>query len=120
MVGRALQRVIERHLQITLARRGDKAIEILDRAQLWVDGVVTTLLVADRPGTSHVVRRRIERVVLSLPERSTGRVNGRKVNDVEAELLDARRSRYREAAHRVDAGRPLGEVVAEVRRLWAA
>jgi shikimate kinase len=34
-------------------------------------------------------------------------------------MLESRRARYAEAAHRVDAGRPAPEVAAEVRRLWA-
>lgn len=45
-------------------------------------------------------------------------LRGRSAREAEL-MLESRRARYAEAAHRVDAGRPAADVVAEVRRLWA-
>ena len=49
MVGRALQRQVERHLQPVVAGGGDEVVEVLDGAQLGVHGVVAALVAADRP-----------------------------------------------------------------------
>jgi shikimate kinase len=45
-------------------------------------------------------------------------IAGRTQGDVEA-LYERRRSRYEQAAHRVDGDRPPGEVAADVLRLWS-
>ena len=58
MVGRALQRQVERHLEPLIARRGDEVVEVVDGAQLGMDGVVAALVAADRPRRADVVRVR--------------------------------------------------------------
>ncbi|HEX6350775.1 MAG TPA: shikimate kinase [Candidatus Dormibacteraeota bacterium] len=67
---------------------------------VWLDAPLDSLMVRSGGLTRPLLR-----------DRSRG--------EVEA-LLNARCARYAEARHRVDASRPLPEVVAEVRRLWAA
>ena len=48
MIGRALDREVERDLQPVLARRRDEAAEIVERAELGMDRVVAALVAADR------------------------------------------------------------------------
>ena len=134
---RDLDEVIEWSVGMTIAgffeRRGETAFREVEARILrdLVDpGVVLALgggAVID-DASWQLVREHALTVWLDAPldallERSGGTsrplLRGRTRRQI-AELLDARRRRYREAAHRVDAGRPLGEVVAEVRRLWAA
>ena len=96
MVGRALDREVERDLEPQLARAGDQAVEIVDRPQLGIDGGVAARLPADRPWAARVALRRLEGVVPPLAVRLADRVDRREVDDVEAEagelgqhLLDA-------------------------------
>jgi hypothetical protein len=49
VVGRALQREIQRDLHTLVACSGDEVVEVLDRAECRVHGVVAALLAADRP-----------------------------------------------------------------------
>jgi hypothetical protein len=49
MVGRGLQRQVERDFEAQLRGAGDEPVEVLDRAQLGMDRVVTALVGADRP-----------------------------------------------------------------------
>ena len=46
----ALQREVERHLQALVLRGRDEVVEVVDRAQVGMDGVVPALVRADRPG----------------------------------------------------------------------
>ena len=50
VVGRALDREVERDLDPVLAAAAREVLEIVDRAELGVDRVVAAGLVADRPG----------------------------------------------------------------------
>jgi shikimate kinase len=75
-----------------------------------------------------VIRRRARTIWLDAPleaiwgriSTSTGRplLSGRSKQEV-GKLLAARRARYAEADHRVDAARGLDEVVQEVVRIWS-
>jgi hypothetical protein len=49
MVGRGLQCQIQGDLQPLVAGRGDEVVEVLDRAELGMHGVVTALFAPDRP-----------------------------------------------------------------------
>jgi shikimate kinase len=134
---RDLDDVIEMSVGMTIAsffeRRGEAAFREVE-ARLLRDLVDPGVVLALGGGAAideaswRLVKESARTVWLDAPldallERSGGitrpLLRGRSRSEIEA-LLDARRRRYGEAAHRVDAGRPLSEVVAEVRRLWAA
>ena len=53
-------------------------------------GRVAAVLVADRPRAADVVGLGVERVVLAFAERAADRMDRRQIDDVEAELRDAR------------------------------
>jgi shikimate kinase len=134
---RDLDEVIEMSVGMTIAdffeRRGEAAFRAME-ARLLRDlidpGVVLALgggAVLD-DDSWRLVHERAVTVWLDAPldallERSGGLtrplLRGQSRTEIAA-LLDSRRTRYGEAAHRVDASRPVTEVVAEVRRLWAA
>jgi shikimate kinase len=134
---RDLDEVIEMSVGMTIAgffeRRGEAAFREVEAGVLrdLIDPEVVLALgggaVLD-DGSWALLRERACTVWLdasldALLDRSGGLtrplLRGRSRAEV-AGLLEARRRRYAEAAHRVDAARPLPEVVAEVRRLWAA
>lgn len=134
---RDLDEVIEMSVGMTIAgffeRRGEAAFREVE-ARLLRDLVDPEVVLALGGGTVldagswRLLGERSITVWLDAPldsllERSGGLtrplLRDRSRSEVEA-LLDARRARYAEARHRVDASRSLTEVVAEVRRLWAA
>jgi hypothetical protein len=88
MIGRALDREVERDLQTVRLRRLDQPGEILERSQLGMDGVVPAFRRADRIGAARIVGRRRQRVVLALAVGPADRMDGRKIENVEAHLLD--------------------------------
>src|SRR5581483_7055138 len=90
VVGRALDREVERDLEPELLRVRAEPLELLHRPELGIDRLVPALLAADRPRAARVVRARLERVVPALAVRVADRMNGREVHDVEAELREAR------------------------------
>src|SRR5207249_8739662 len=102
VVGRALDREVERDLEPELLRAGDEAVEVRERAELGGDGVVAALLCADRPGAAGVALLRRQRVVAALAAAAANRVDRRQVDDVEAELGELRQHALdaREAAER--------------------
>jgi shikimate kinase len=132
---RDLDEVIEMSVGMTIAgffeRRGEAAfreVEARVLRELLDPGVVLALgggaVLADESWA--LVRERALTVWLDAPldallERSGGEarplLRGRSRAEVQA-LLETRRARYQEAERRVDAARPIPEVVAEVRRLW--
>jgi shikimate kinase len=133
---RDLDDVIEMSVGMTIAgffeRRGEAAFREVEARLLrdLVDPDVVLALgggaVLD-DGSWELLEERALTVWLDAPldrllERSGGLarplLRGRSRSEVE-QLLESRRARYAEANHRVDAARPLPEVVAEVRRLWA-
>ena len=66
------------------------ACEVLERAEVGVDRVVAAGLVADRPRGAGIVRAGGQRVVVALAVGVADRVDRRQVDDVEAELGEAR------------------------------
>jgi hypothetical protein len=93
VLGRALDRVVERDLDALLAGGADEALEVVQRAELRVHGGVAALLGADRPRAARVVRPGLERVVRPLAVRAADRMDRRQVEHVEAELGEARELR---------------------------
>ena len=86
MVGRALDRQVERDLDARLPAGRDHRVEVLPRAELGMDRLVAALRPADRPRASGIALGRDERVVPALAVRRPDRVHRRQVDDVEAEL----------------------------------
>src|SRR5207237_2103811 len=78
MVGRALDREIERDLETVGGGRRLQTREILERAKLGVDRVVAALLGADRIGTARIVGPGHEAVVAALAIGPADRMDGRK------------------------------------------
>ena len=104
MVGRALQRQVQRHLHALVAGGGDEVVEVVDRAQLRVHGVVAALVAADRPRRADVLGRGGDRVVAALAVHLADRMDRRQVHHVEAHLGDARQRLRRggeRAVHRL-------------------
>ena len=90
MVGGGLQGQIECDLHAEFACAREEILEVLLRAELWVDRVVTTLRRPDRPRRSDVVRRRDQRVVGPLAVDLADRVDWRQVDHIESHVGDAR------------------------------
>ncbi len=90
MVGRALNREVERDVESEPGRGGGQPAHVLDGAELGVDGVVTAVLVADRPRRAGIGRPGGERVVGALAVGVADRVDRRQIDDVEAELGEPR------------------------------
>ena len=88
MIGRALDREVERDLQPVLARRRDEAAEVGERAELRMDRVVPAFVAADRIGAAGIVRRGGERVVAALAVLFPDRMDRREIKNVEAHLPD--------------------------------
>ena len=90
VVGGALQRQVQCHLQALAAGGGDEFVEILDGAQVGVHGVMAALIAADRPGRSHVGGTGGDAVVAALAVHLADRVDGWQIDDVEAHPRDTR------------------------------
>ena len=86
VVGRGVDREVEAELHPVLAERRDERVEVLPGPQLRVQRVVAAALVADRVRAAGVAGLGDERVVAPLAVRVPDRVDGREVQDVEAEL----------------------------------
>ena len=80
----ALQGEVERDLQPQLGGPLDEGVEVVDRPEVGVDGVVAAVLAADRPGGAGVVRLGREGVVGALAVDLADRVDRRQVDHVEA------------------------------------
>jgi hypothetical protein len=88
VVGRALQRVVERHLEPDGVGLGDEPVEVVDGAELRVHRRVATLVGTDGPWAAGVVGVGGEGVVATLAKRLADGMDGRQVDDVEAHLGD--------------------------------
>ena len=66
MVWRTLDREVESDLEAIVARGGNKAAEILQRAELRVDRIVPSLGRSNRVRTANILRARGQRVVAAL------------------------------------------------------
>jgi len=94
VVGRALQRDVQRHLEPEPARLGDEEVEVLEGPEVWVDRVMAPVGRADGVGAPGVLGARVKGVVGPLLGGLTDGVDRRQVDDVEA--------------HAGDGGQPLG------------
>ena len=84
MVRRALVGQVESYFEAQLLGSRQKLLEILERSQLRIDGLVSAFAGADRPGTANIFRQGFLGVVLSLAIHAADGVNRRKVENVEA------------------------------------
>ena len=89
MIRRALERVVERHLQTEGARGPDEAAEVLQGPQLGIHPRVASVLVADGPGAPRVVGPGDQRVVGTLAVGPADRMNRGQIDDVETQRRDA-------------------------------
>src|SRR5262249_45325368 len=80
----ALNGEVERDVHPMLGGRRGERSQILERAQVGMDGFVATSLVANCPRRSRVVRPRDQRVVGALAVGVTNRVDRGEVDHVEA------------------------------------
>src|SRR5882757_1842774 len=90
MIGRALKCDIHRQLQPMLLCCFDQTIKVTQRTQFMVDGLVSTICVADRPRTSNLTLCCNDIVVTSLAKCSADRVNRWQIEHVEAHLYHLR------------------------------
>ena len=86
VVGRGLERQVERDLEPEPVRLGHEGVEVLERAEVGVDGVVAALGRPDRPRGADVVGARVEGVVAALAVDAADGVDRRQVDDVEAHV----------------------------------
>ena len=109
MIGRRLERDVERDLETEPVRDGDEAIEVVERAEPGLDGRVSAVFGADGPRAARIARRRRQRVVPALAVRAADRMDRRQVEDVEAHRRDVGQPRFgvaqRAAARRVGRAR---------------
>src|SRR5262249_5449213 len=66
MIGRALQRIVERDLHAEALGGRDEAVEVVDRAELRMNRSVTAFGAADRPWAADRTRPPVRFVVASL------------------------------------------------------
>ena len=89
VVGRALQREVQRDLHAEVAGARDERVEVVDRAQLGVDRVVAALGRADGPRRADVAGPGVHGVVAALAVHGADGVDRGQVDDVEAHRRDA-------------------------------
>src|SRR3569832_2769776 len=92
IVGRALDREIERQLQPELRCFVAQAQEILQRAELRMDRIMAALFPAERVRTAGGVRLRRQAVVAALAVLSADRMDGREIQGVETHRPDRRQA----------------------------
>src|SRR5262249_1637749 len=88
VVGGALEGDVQGDLDVVLAGPGEETLEVVEGAELGVDGLVAALLGADGPGAADVAGLGGDDVVLALAELAADGVDGRQVEDVEAQRGD--------------------------------
>ena len=94
MVGRALQRDIERDVDAELPCCGHEPPEIVQRPQRRMDRLVPALFGADRPRAARIVGGRHERVIAALALDASDWMDRRKIQNVEAQRRDARQQGF--------------------------
>ena len=88
MVRRALHGKIQRHFHVVLLAGGNKTAEVLKRAQLGMDGVVSAFGGADRVGAAGIAFLCGHRIVAALAVFPADRMDRREVDDVKAHGRD--------------------------------
>ena len=88
VIGRALVGEVDGDVHAVLPGPPHEAVEVLDRPQLRVNGLVPTFRAADGPGASWIVGLGPDGVVLALAVRRSDRVDGREVDHVEVHAGD--------------------------------
>ena len=88
VVRRRLQGQVQGHFQAQLAGPRHEGVEVLEGAEVRVDGVVSAFLGADGPRRTGIVRSGDQRVVRALAVLDADRVDRRHVDDVEAHVRD--------------------------------
>ena len=88
VVGRTLQREVESDLEAVFLRGVDKRLEVLDGAEIRMDGVMPAVFRSDGPRGSRIVRSRFQRVIRTLPKADADRMDWRQVDHVEAHACD--------------------------------
>ncbi len=86
MVGAALEGVVESDLEAEVLGGGHEGIEVLDGAEIGVDGVVTADGRSDGPGAARIISARGEGVAGALAMAHPDGVDGREVHHLEAEV----------------------------------
>ncbi len=104
MIGRGLHREIERHLHPVRGAGGDEIAEILERAELRMDGVVAAERAADRIGAAGLAGLRLHIVVAAFAVLLADRMNGREVDRIEPHCRDIVEPRHRVAERRAASG----------------
>src|SRR5260370_39518098 len=94
MVGRALDREIERNFDSEPIGRRVEAIEIAERAERWIDRGVSAGLPPNRPRAARRICSAVERIVRTLPIDVTDRMNRRQVHDVKAQVAKLRQPAF--------------------------
>ena len=84
VVRRGLQRQVQGHFESQLTGPRHEGVEVLEGAQVRVDGVVAALVGADGPRRAGIVRSGDQGVVRALAVLDADRVDRRHVDDVEA------------------------------------
>ena len=88
VIGRGLDREVERELDPGLSRRRDHRVEVGVAAEIRVERVVPAGRATDRPRAARVALARLLGIVASLAMGLADRMHGRQVDDVEAERRD--------------------------------
>ena len=88
VVGRALQRDVERHLEAQFVRAGDERVEVVEVTERRLDGVVTAVLRPDGVRRTRILRASRQRVVRALAVDLADRVDRGEVDDVETHVGD--------------------------------
>ena len=84
MVRCALQCKIQGHLHAEIGGGGDEGVEVGDRTEFGVDGVVAALRAADRPRRADVIVIRGHGVVGALAVHGSDRMDRRQIHDGES------------------------------------
>ncbi len=105
MIGRALDGEVQGNFQVDGARGQDEPIEIVDRPDRRLDGGVSAMFVANRPGAAGIVGRGVEGVVRAFPVRAADRMDGGEVHHIETHLADIRQAALGVAKRARGAGR---------------
>src|SRR5690606_12726890 len=90
VIGRTLEGEIERDLETVILRGFHKASEILERAELGMNGIVAASLRADGIDRAGVAALRLQRIVAALAVGLADGMYRREIENVKAHRLDVR------------------------------